>query len=477
MPRFVLGLVLLVGPAVAAAAEPQPTTVALPVPAKLPKQARALEHRLLPDPLDLTHGNAAPMWLRAGTSARTSTRKWTDAEYKWSSRDEMPLDKLPRKEVRELLAQFGTALRLAHQAARLDRCDWDLPPLTLQGLNDLPFDDIQGFRVLAQLLSVEFRLRLAEGELGEALRAVQTGLALARDVGKRPTIIDNLVAIALEAIMLGRVEEYLAAPGAPNLYWPLTVLPDPLVDIRRALEHEMGIFHRSFPELRKLGQAKLTEAQARAMTEEFYRSLAQVADQIGSRGKPSDEEVRQRVAAVIAKLHAEAKKALLASGRKAAVVDAMPAAQAVTLYLMERFDREADEMQKWFNLPPWQARPGLEQQAKRLKEARRMDLSDALFGQFDPAMVKVLEAGSRMQRHTAALRVVEAVRLYAAAHEGKLPATLADVQEAPLPLNPDTGKSFDAYWTVTGGKGVLDVPPPSGQHPAMGRRYELTPVK
>jgi hypothetical protein len=136
----------------------------------------------------------------------------------------------------------------------------------------------------------------------------------------------------------------------------------------------------------------------------------------------------------------------------------------VTIYLMEKFDREANEARKWFSLPPWQARPELERQMKRLKGALRMDLSDALFGLLQPTTVKVLEASTRIQRQVASLRVVEAIRLYAAAHEGKLPATLSDVTEAAL-RSTRHGQGLRRVLDRHGRQGVLD-----------GHRPRSTPV-
>ena len=74
----------------------------------------------------------------------------------------------------------------------------------------------------------------------------------------------------------------------------------------------------------------------------------------------------------------------------------------------------------------------------------------------------------------AALRCVEAIRLYAAAHNGRLPTTLDDVKEAPVPNDPHTGKQF--LYHVGNGLATLEGPPPAGEE-ATDRnalRFELT---
>ena len=51
------------------------------------------------------------------------------------------------------------------------------------------------------------------------------------------------------------------------------------------------------------------------------------------------------------------------------------------------------------------------------------------------------------------LRVFEALRLYAAGHDGKLPEALANVAEAPIPNDPVTGKAFE--YEVKGAEATL----------------------
>jgi hypothetical protein len=41
------------------------------------------------------------------------------------------------------------------------------------------------------------------------------------------------------------------------------------------------------------------------------------------------------------------------------------------------------------------------------------------------------------------LTTVEAIRSYAAANNGELPAQLSDITETPVPLNPATGEPFE----------------------------------
>jgi hypothetical protein len=49
----------------------------------------------------------------------------------------------------------------------------------------------------------------------------------------------------------------------------------------------------------------------------------------------------------------------------------------------------------------------------------------------------------RNDRQVATLRVIEAIRMYAATHDGQLPNTLSDITEVPVPDDPVTGLPFE----------------------------------
>ncbi len=74
------------------------------------------------------------------------------------------------------------------------------------------------------------------------------------------------------------------------------------------------------------------------------------------------------------------------------------------------------------------------------------------------------------------LRCVEGLRLYAAAHDGKLPAKLADVP-VPLPVDPFTGRPFG--YTLEAGTATVRGTPPAGMEKNAGFnvRYEIKIAK
>jgi hypothetical protein len=490
MRHGLLGVVLLVGASALAAADPPADQPAAQFPVvKLavkpgPAEPRTLKYTLLPDPLDLTPGNAAPMWTRAGESASAKMRDLSQGPNKVVAPKGTPLDAtaragdkpvplkdLDKDEIRAYLAHFATALRLADQAARYDHCDWQMPPLTMQDIADFPLDDIQHLRTVAGLLSTRYLLELSEGRFDDALRTLQTGFALARDVGQGDTLIQDLVGIAIGAIMFGHVQQWEEQPGSPNLFWALTDLPAPLVNPAHAMRMEMTTLYRTFPALRQVlnrsDKGLMTEEETNRVVSELYKEWGRLIGQ-----DVPEWQQKLAAAALILKTHPDAKKFLKERGWSDEKLEAMPAAQAVLLYFVQQNDEIKDDFLKWTNVPPWQALPGMAETEKRL---RVVAADNPIIRLLLPAVQKVYEARVRIEHTADYLRCAEAIRLYAQTHDGKPPAKLEDVK-LPLPTDPYTGEGYGKFYKVEAdGTAVFEVPPPPNMPPSLGRRFELAP--
>ncbi len=90
-----------------------------------------------------------------------------------------------------------------------------------------------------------------------------------------------------------------------------------------------------------------------------------------------------------------------------------------------------------------------------------------------PATNAIHRARGRLEQRIALLRHVEALRLYAAEHNGTLPAKLSDVA-VPLLDDPFTGKPF--RYEVKGGTAHLRGSHPSGEenNSHFNIHYEIT---
>jgi len=105
-------------------------------------------------------------------------------------------------------------------------------------------------------------------------------------------------------------------------------------------------------------------------------------------------------------------------------------------------------------LPPREAWPRLVELQAQTKSMREKTGGKGL-GFLNPASIYVAHWG--VQRRIAALRIVEAVRHYAATHDGKLPPALDDMEGISIPLDPLTDHPF--VWTIDGKVATLKAPP------------------
>jgi hypothetical protein len=123
----------------------------------------------------------------------------------------------------------------------------------------------------------------------------------------------------------------------------------------------------------------------------------------------------------------------------------MPHVQVALLHSLLQYDRVLDEIEATQQLPPWEALPKMRQWTrKKLEEYDTQADAPAvpLLAQSLPVSDKIYRAQLRVERRMAALRCVEALRLHAAAHDGKFPASLKEMKDVAIPIDPGTGKDF-----------------------------------
>lgn len=425
-----------------------------------PEPQPALRYRLLPPVSELQPGNAALLY----DTAILIVSERSEAEELGKVRDwlDVPTAELPREEVQSALYALQHATRYLDLAARRESCDWQLP-LKTEGPNAL-LPGLSKMRDMARLLALKARVEIADGKHHEALRTIQTGFALARHTAEAPTLIHGLVGMAISGLMLQQVEGLIQAPDAPNLYWALAALPGPLVDLRRAMEQETEWLFVLLPELREAQTSQLTDAEWQALLENL----------VGLPGQFDGSKKQAAGTAMALLMYPKGKRWMVEQGHTQEEVDAMPVARVVVTYMVQPYIRLRDEQQKWLYLPYRQAREGLRRAEEQINAARQSFAGNVLV-MLMPALGRVSFQVAKHERSIAALRCVEAVRLYAAAHDARLPARLSDITEVPIPIDPVTGEQF-TYELVDGKATLYSPPPPDGQ-PRDGLHYELTITK
>jgi hypothetical protein len=448
---------------VAGAAESDtPTPTRLTLTPKAPP-VRALQYQLLPELRDQKPGNAAEHYRKACRLLKDKLKSgWRETIQAWL---EMQLKELPTADVAAFLKPHAEALRELEAGARCENCDWGLTTRLRQAGHTIVWGDEDQLRALAWLLSLRARSELAANESEKAFRSVQTGFAFARHLAESGWLGGSVIAASTMTGMLPRVEEILQNPKAPNLYWALTDLPRPFIDLRRGLQGDRLTIYGNFPGLAEAA----ADPNASPMSPEQIKKCVDVLfDYFLVEGKFGFAD-RWAFGFLVLRKHERAKQALIQQGCSPDSVEAMPHMQVALLHATSEYDRVLDEYAKWQSLPYWEAAPGIEAARHesgnvRAKSGMRSELADEpaipLAALLLPEFRRVYKARARVERRIDALRCVEAIRLYAAAHGGKLPAKLDDIKEVPVPMDPATGKAF--RYKLDGDKAVLECEPNLG---------------
>jgi hypothetical protein len=434
-----------------------------PAPAPVP----ALKYRLFPRWDERKEGNAVPIYLRLVHEQNdASRRKWVDTPKKWN---ELPLDRLPVAEAKEFLKGYGRFLQQLDLGARRKRAEWNYT-LDQGSPVDILLPDVQNMRGYMPLLILRARVEGAEGNYPAAVRSLATGIAFCRQVGDAPFLISGLVGIAGENLFTECVLDLVERPDAPNLYWALAELPRPLIDLRGSLEFEERMVELQFPDLADLDRPRSPA--------EWDAALARVRTEL-NRLRVLEREQKERPIAVPAPDEPADRSPDLPAARKyltdrrklaAAEVGAMPPARVLLLYIAGTCGELRDGFYKAAYLPFPEAYPFLLEAEKRLRAAPDGEAAQ-LARLMLAAIPKVFLAQVRLERKVALLRVIEALRLHAAAHGG-LPEKLADITEAPVPDDPGTGKPFE--YRCDGDTAVLASRIPGEPQRVTGIRYRIT---
>ena len=440
----------------------------------------ALKYRLLPEARELVPGNAAIFYHRAILMVQSvryretlrnqpegleTTKSPETAISDWISG---PLDQIPREEAHAQINSYKNALREVELGALRRDCDWEFDnrPETFT----LMFPEIQDSRSLARLISLKVRLAVLDGETDLALHWLQVGDALGRHVSQGPTIIQALVGVAIVSVLNGDLLELIQAEGTPSLYWAIAARPEPFIDMSVGLEGERMLLERMLPDFEDLDGPPWSVERGRQFIDEVIEQLSEFS------GGPSVDRWNSHagMAVLVAKVYPEARRSLIDQGRPEAEVDAMPTVQVVGIDSYRQYRTMSDDLYKWMSLPYRTSYQHLDEAFRDLTpEDKLANPGIALFTLLQPGLNAIRLAELQLDRQFAAIQCVEAIRMDANAHDGRLPTSLEAITEAPTPTDPATGMPFD--YAVDGQTATLKAPliPGGPDHPAYRINYEL----
>jgi hypothetical protein len=426
----------------------------------------ALKNRLTWAYADQMSGNAATSYLMASGEVNGDVIQLEKDDQKIDDLLENPLDQFDPKEAQNILNKYGMILTIMEQGSKCESCDWGLP-VRQQGIALLmPY--LNNMKVIARLISLKARLSVVEGDMDEAVRWLRVGYAGARHMDQQSILIQGLVAMGMLGLYNNAALDLIQSDKGPNMYWALTNLPNPMMDFRRMMETERGILVCTFPIIPNIKTKPITSETWR----EFRTSIQEALSMSGSKsllankGGMLDDTIFNALSGVM--IYPTAKEYLKGHGYDDRRLDSMTAPQILMHYMVDSYEEACDETTKLAGLPYWEAIPTMDRIEKKMRENQSTNPLIQLTGSYSRA----LDQFGEFQRKIELMRTIEAIRAYAAGHEGKLPEKLSDMTQTPAGIDPFTGKAFE--WKVEGGKGILSKAKVTWNVKDPVERYEIT---
>lgn len=360
---------------------------------------------------------------------------------------DLPVDQWPQEEVEDQLDAFANALRYVRLGTHCRSCDWGEP---VEDGFDLTMPPLHDFRLMVKVMTLRTRLALEQGHWQQALMSLQDGLVMGANMDEGVMLVQSLVGMAIARVTLGELETWCQTPGTPNLYWALTALPDPLVSAADAYDYEQAMIVQTFPRLREIEKVVFTPAEALALARDIVNKIG------GSQSYPQSWGSLASTGWVMIQ-YQDAKNWLAGKGWSKERIEALPAAQVVLIYQWHQYQRLYDDNIKGAYLPHEQGYPLLKRAEEELSQHYGKGFKMNLFMMYLPALYRINELEARLARTVAMWRVIEALRWYAADHEGELPRSLDQIPVVFIPVDPVSGKPF-VYKCSDRQQGRLEAP-------------------
>ncbi|HUO08173.1 MAG TPA: hypothetical protein VM008_07740 [Phycisphaerae bacterium] len=449
--------------------KPQITKITIsPTPIEKP----ALACFLLPEPQDTQPGNAAIKYEMAADlylSYRLNGNTDPKEDETLDKLNTLPLAELNLDAARKILDPMRMPFNLLREGARRESCNWELN-LRQEGFATLlPY--LSPIRAQARRLQLAIRVDIKNHHWNLAHDKLQTGYAIARHLAHGQTLIETLVAAAIAGQMNACLKDWISEPGSPNLFWPLADLPQPIAPLNPGISFERALIYFDLPEWKNMMKGEGTPEQLAGFLQHFLRlanaTTAGFADHEGDIFH--NPQLMATGLAIIE--YPQAKEFLIQRGAKPEEVEKRPVASVVGEFISRDFRETSDEVFKWMFLPPNQAIPGLLDTEKDLAAIPSNSMPNILARTLLPALSRAIVNTARPDRQLAALRIVEALRDYAAQHHA-LPDSLNQLA-LPLSNDPTLGKPFS--YEHHADTAVLTSPAPPGGSVARDElHYEIT---
>ena len=363
----------------------------------------------------------------------------------------LPKAEFPIEDAKHFIGNYSPIYNRIETASKCDYCDFDHRIRSNRNFIAILLPEVQEMRYLARWLAVKAKIEIYEGRFDDAVKTIRLGLEMSNHMVEEPVLVTQLVGIAIRSIMFSCIIELAQEPNAPNLYWALTDIDSLTPAYKRAIECEMSIIPWMMPTFGKAvnDTEKMTDSDWRMLNDEFSTIVPILSDSLGN---INSDGLKFANTVMSLATYPQAVRWLLEQGKTREEVDAMSVPTVIGKYSVARFKTQRDEILKQANLPIWQTE---NPSYNPFGYDGSVTSTDILVALLFPAVNAAKDAYARMDFTLDAMRIVEAIRDYAADHDGKLPETLSDITSLPIPpISPFTGTPYS--YKIQDGAAVIE---------------------
>ncbi len=395
------------------------------------------QYRCYPSPRQIRVGTAGvhfaraamlfqlqPVEFRSRWTANVEMRDWTE----WNV-----------QEVESMLETFAPVLRELDELAHCDDLRWNLrtPDLNSSEAYSILLPEVQQARQLARLLHCDSIIHAKKGRIARSFQSLQAGFRLAEFALHGDTILQHLVALSIFGSMHSAVLACIEIEAFPNAYWALATVPEStLIGMHRAIDYEVSAVEEVLPALFLADRQDIDDAE----WERLWRQSRKQFQQTAAEGSSNPLLM---LAAVDMD---EARKRLKQSGWTEERLNTLPKWRLLAIDMLHDFRIATDQRQGRALLEnrvstTWSDR--LANATTKAPQETSLSPGNLFAEQYQPAVDLALSAHRTCQQRHRMLMTMEAIRMHAAAHGGKPPSHLQELDVVPPLLDPSTGNDFE----------------------------------
>ncbi|MCL2005064.1 MAG: hypothetical protein FWG73_02760 [Planctomycetaceae bacterium] len=341
---------------------------------------------------------------------------------------------------------------LLEKASKRTHFDWS-DEYQYAGIATL-LEPIQEARAISRYLASKANWEIRNGDYDSALRTIRVGLAQADHIlESQPTsfLVGMLVGIAIKGAMYEQLFLLSAQPDAPNLYPALMQIRiDERVWINAIQSETHWLFSQYHADAFWASLDSLSPEQAKTLLDDLFALVVGAGDVVAA----NEEAASLFMTMMNLVSYVPARNRLLQKGFSEQEIEARTTYQIVAPFVFEELKRTYDLMLVDASMPAGESRTAINFE-ESVEFGRSNYAADYLIALLAPATNAARNAFNRQQQTLDLLRIVHAVRYYAAVHDGKLPTSLDEITELAVPkICPVTATPYQ--YRVEGNTVIID---------------------